>query len=51
MTLAGSMQTQEVVHLRDLQLPEFDKNRRIGEQKALIFTGNADTMSFWEPIF
>ena len=38
-TLAGSMQTSELVHLRDLRLPEFDKNRRIDEQKALIFDG------------
>ena len=38
-TLAGSMQTKDMVHLRDLRLPEFDKNRRIDEQKALIFDG------------
>ena len=25
-TLAGSMQTSDMVHLRDLRLPEFDKN-------------------------
>ena len=25
------------MHLRDLRLPEFDKNHRIDEQKALIF--------------
>ncbi len=36
-TLAGSMKTASMVHLRDLRLPEFDKNRRIDEQKALIF--------------
>ena len=28
---------QQVVTLRDLHLPEFDKNRRIAQQKALIF--------------
>ena len=26
-----------MVHLRDVRLPEFNKNRSIGEQKALIF--------------
>ena len=31
------IQMQEVVTLRDLRLPEFDKNRFIGEQKCLIF--------------
>ena len=36
-TLAGSMTAVEMVHLRELRLPEFDKNRRIDEQKALIF--------------
>jgi len=38
-TLAGSMQTKDMVHLRDLRLPEFDKNRRIDGQKGLIFDG------------
>ena len=33
------MQIKDMVHLRDLRLPEFDKNRRIDEQKALIFDG------------
>ena len=36
-TLAGRVQVQEVVILRDLRLPEFDKNRRISQQKALVF--------------
>ena len=36
-TLSGKIQTQEVVTLRDLRLPEFDKNRHIGEQKCLVF--------------
>ena len=26
-TLAGTMKAKELVHLRDLRLPEFDKNR------------------------
>ena len=36
-TLAGKLQAQEVVTLRDLRLPEFDKNRSISQQKALVF--------------
>eukprot|EP00804_Cyclotella_cryptica_P003675 CCRYP_016567-RA/>CCRYP_016567-RA protein AED:0.45 eAED:0.45 QI:0/0/0/1/0/0/3/0/242 len=35
--LAGKIQVQEVVTLRDLRLPEFDKNRQISQQKALGF--------------
>ena len=33
-TFAGKLQAQEVVTLRDLTLPEFDKNRHISQQKA-----------------
>jgi hypothetical protein len=36
-TLTGSLKTQEVVMMRDLRLPEFDKNRRINQQKVLVF--------------
>jgi hypothetical protein len=28
-TLAGHLKTQEIVTMRDIRLPEFDKNRRI----------------------
>jgi len=35
--LAGKIQAQEVVTLRDLRLLEFDKNRHISHQKALVF--------------
>ncbi len=28
---------QEVVMMQDLRLPEFDKNRRINQQKVLVF--------------
>ena len=28
-TLAGTMKAKELVHLRDLRLPKFDKNRRV----------------------
>ena len=31
------MNTSKMVHLRDIRLPEFDKNRKISHQKALIF--------------
>jgi hypothetical protein len=36
-TLAGHLKMQEVVTMRDLRLPEFDKNRRINQQKVLVF--------------
>jgi hypothetical protein len=36
-TLTGHLKTQEVVTMRDLRLPEFDKNRRINQQKVLLF--------------
>eukprot|EP00804_Cyclotella_cryptica_P003488 CCRYP_002123-RA/>CCRYP_002123-RA protein AED:0.51 eAED:0.45 QI:0/-1/0/1/-1/1/1/0/113 len=32
-TLAGKLQAQEVVTLRDLRLPEFDKNWRIANKR------------------
>jgi hypothetical protein len=36
-TLAGHLKTQEVVTMQDIRLPEFDKNRRINQQKLLVF--------------
>ena len=36
-TLAGNVAATEVVTLRDIILPEFDKNGRVDEQKALVF--------------
>ena len=36
-TLAGKLSTSQMVTLRDVRLPEFDKNRRISQQRALIF--------------
>jgi hypothetical protein len=36
-TLAGKLQAQEVVTVKDLRLPEFDKNWHISQQKALVF--------------
>ncbi len=36
-TLAGSFSCDDVVTMRDICLPEFDKNRRLNEHKALVF--------------
>jgi hypothetical protein len=36
-TLAGRLMTQEVVTMRDLKLPKFNKNRHINQQKVLVF--------------
>ena len=36
-TLAGKFDTTHIVTLRDVRLPEFDKNRSISQQRALIF--------------
>ena len=36
-TLAGTMRVESVVRLRDIKLPEFDKNRTVDELKALVF--------------
>ena len=36
-TLAGEMTAEHMVILRDIRLPEFDKNRRIAETRALVF--------------
>ena len=36
-TIAGQMQTSKMITLRNIKLPEFDKNCRIEGTKALIF--------------
>ncbi len=36
-TLTGHLKTQEVITIRNLRLPKFDKNRRINQQKVLVF--------------
>ena len=36
-TIAGTFSPTEMVYLRDIRLPEFDKNRQIDEIKALTF--------------
>jgi hypothetical protein len=35
-TLGGKLTSQEVVTMRDIRLPEFDKNRRIDQHKCLV---------------
>jgi hypothetical protein len=39
-TLAGCLKMKEVVTKHDLRLPKFDKNRRINQQKVLVFDNN-----------
>ncbi len=36
-TLAGTYTSTEVVTMRNLRLPEFDKSRNVDSQKALVF--------------
>ena len=36
-TLTGTYTSTEVVTMRNLRLPEFDKNRNVDQQKALVF--------------
>ncbi len=36
-TLIGRLKTQEIVTMQDIKLPEIDKNRRINQQKVLVF--------------
>jgi hypothetical protein len=40
-TLAGKLQVKEVVTMRDIRLPEFDKNRRIDSHKCLVHDNDA----------
>jgi hypothetical protein len=39
-TLAGCLKRQEIITMQDLRLPEFDRNRRINQQKVLVFDNN-----------
>ncbi len=39
-TLTGCLKMQEVAMTCDLRLPKFDKNRRIDQQKVLVFDNN-----------
>jgi hypothetical protein len=36
-TLTGRLKTQEVITMQGIRLPEFAKNRRINQQKVLVF--------------
>ncbi len=36
-TLAGRLKMQKVVTMQDIRLREFNKNRRINQQKVLVF--------------
>ena len=36
-TLGGSYNTSEMVVMRNLRLPELDKNRNVDQQKAIVF--------------
>lgn len=36
-TIAGTLTSNQCIRLRDIRLPEFDKNRRIDELKCLIY--------------
>jgi hypothetical protein len=39
-TFAGCLKTQEVVTMRDIRLPKFDKNKCINKQNVLVFDNN-----------
>ncbi len=39
-TLAGPLKSQQVITMRDLRVPKFDKNRCINQQKCLLFGTN-----------
>jgi hypothetical protein len=43
-TLTGSYQLSATVVMRNLRLPELDKNRNVEQQKALIF--ESDTCKY-----
>ncbi len=36
-TLAGTYTSTKIVIMHNLRLPEFDKNRNVDQQKALVF--------------
>jgi hypothetical protein len=39
-TIAGHPKMQKAITMQDLRLPKFDKNRRINQQKLLVFDNN-----------
>ena len=40
-TLAGKLLSKEVVTMRDIRLPEFDKNRRINQHTCMVFDNDS----------
>ena len=38
-TVAGTFESKAVVYMKDIVLPEFDRNKRIDGQSALVFDG------------
>ncbi len=45
-TLTGRLMMQEVVTMQDIRLPEFNKNRRIKQQKVLVFDNDKAKYDF-----
>ena len=45
-TLAGSYSTSEMVVMRNLRLPELDKNRNVDQQNALVFESKTCKYAF-----
>ena len=50
-TLAGQMTASDMVILRDIRLPEFDKNRSIAKTRALVFDKECRYDIIFESIF
>ncbi len=50
-TLAVCCKTQEVITMQDIRLPEFDKNRCINQQKAVVFENAMSSTSSWVQTF
>ncbi len=56
-TLTGGLKMQEVVMMQTLRFPKLDKNRRINQQKVLVFDNNnvrqtmSNTTSSWVQTF
>jgi transposase InsO family protein len=39
-TIAGNFTSEKCVHMQEITLPEFDRNKRIDQQGAFVFTGD-----------
>jgi hypothetical protein len=46
-TLAGTYTSTEMVIMPNLRLPEFDKNRNVDQQKALVFQPETCKYEVW----